>query len=215
MKLFSNSKKITLLSPIFSESKVKVKTVISRYGNIAVCTAFLCNKRKKGRRRRKKSQILCWKSQSLWTLNVNMTTMYSSHVWSFGFEDWCWKEDFKDRLLFHYCLRSTLMLQHERLQGLALWPIFKLIYTLRKTCNINKIILFYLRHGARRCSGNFFSSAVLPTLLTTVQIAHLTSWNRHKNSHDTASTPGLNHNILIPFCESWMNSDSTFLTFLV
>lgn len=66
----------------------------------------------------------------------------------------------------------------------------------------SKIIPFYLKHIARRCSGSVGSLKLFlfllrfgPYLPIRFETTPPTSWNLYKCGHDKASTPGSNHEI--------------------
>lgn len=82
----------------------------------------------------------------------------------------------------------------------------------------SKIIPFYLKHIARRCSGSvgslklfLFLLRFYPYLPIRFETTPPTSWNLYKCGHDKASTPGSNHEISTAFTFRHIRTSSSCL----
>lgn len=80
-------------------------------------------------------------------------------------------------------------------------------------------ITFYLRCMARCCWSIGYLKGFLCLVRCGLNSANRSFncptdiWNNYESSRDTDSTSGSNHEMLRPFCENWMTSESQFLTF--
>lgn len=80
-------------------------------------------------------------------------------------------------------------------------------------------ITFYLRCTARCCWSIGYLKGFLCLVRCGLNSANRSFncptdiWNMYESSRDTDSTSGSNHEMLRPFCENWMTSESQFLTF--